>query len=717
MPSTSSNDVIDLTESGDSLSISTKPKRGRPLKASSVQTNTDSDVNSRASFKSVITTRGQKAREASLSSSISHLQTPPFGGGSAPPTQSHPSASSSSSDTPRLSLRLRKSDSVPAFTLPNGPRPRGRPRKHPLPVEVKAVDKAVEKLAARGRPSLAVKAATAAKAAKAEKEKAEKESSHQEIVPAVPSCATCLTPLSADNAETSRKGKAREFKEECTRCKRHYAIYRASWPQRNPTPGSRYSSTRENTPSEHASISTVDDKLKTARLAQLKRSREKEPEVELERARGTKRQKVSASPASPQKSISSFSGRTRVPSMKIRQHNEPEVKVEGIEDVPLHGPVGRTSRNSQKKNTEPENAVLISSSRKRGRPSATDESVISPAEERLVDDDGDDRRDKTFWPALPSLPPVGDGIRRTGLLNMRPNPMLVSRWRTSPVRSTHSSDSTPTLVDDDTDEGTSDEHPATPENNGSTPEVVESTETSHDMPPNSDDDEENENDAEDTARLPKRLTISTFKSFGLIAKPSPLTLSKRVWAPPALIADPDCEELNPLAPSEPMSPKRKRRKHTPTPSPTQPEDTDNPVERTPTSARSARIFESQVRKSVFDDFDASSGEEDVIIPGPSDSNLYLLQSKVTFSSTTSAQNAPVGSPVRYNEDGPRDTVTPSSQSSQSSDTQDTRSSNILNPKIKPHTLGPLHSDFLSSVPVTGPSPTLANAGWESDSSA
>jgi len=136
---------------------------------------------------------------------------------------------------------------------------------------------------------------------------------------------------------------------------------------------------------------------------------------------------------------------------------------------------------------------------------------------------------------------------------MRPNPTHMSRWRSSALREVHSSESTPTLVDDDTDnDGASDEHPATPENDHndavhvvSPPHEDGGIDRAHppdvqdkdDAPPSSEDEEEE--GVSEVTQSPKRLVVKSLKGLGLISKPSPLTLSKRIWAPTVLIADAD----------------------------------------------------------------------------------------------------------------------------------------------------------------------------------
>lgn len=157
-------------------------------------------------------------------------------------------------------------------------------------------------------------------------------------------------------------------------------------------------------------------------------------------------------------------------------------------------------------------------------------------------EDVDDRRDKNFWPA-PEVPPPGFGMKRLGGLTMRPSPAVVSRWRSSPLRHSYSSESTPTLVDDDTDNDvTSDEHASTPENDVLAVDMAsaESVPASPhvdliDLLSDSDDD------VIEIPSLPKKHSISSgLKGLGLGLKPSPLALSRRTWAPTtAFNDDPD----------------------------------------------------------------------------------------------------------------------------------------------------------------------------------
>lgn len=399
------------------------------------------------------------------------------------------------------------------------------------------------------------------------------------------------------------------------RCERHFSIWGAPWPQRTATPGS---STRENTPSDfmdkasRATLSAADVKLKAARVAQLMRIREMDRAAEANRESSTQ-------VLSSRKRINEHEDEN-VPALKRLKFLDrtAKVKVESADEVPLYP--------TKEKDTPIAGSLTVKhNTRKRGRLSAAEEPLDTTHRNPPVDENGDDRRDKTFWPALPSLPPLGDGIKRTGLLNLRPNPNQVSRWRASPLRASHSLESIPTLVDDDTSEATSDEHPSTPENRsglGSTPEVVDDVERHSqdpsevcEVPPTSDEEEVDRHEHNDSR--PQKTTISAFKGLGLIYKPSPLALSKRIWAPPALIADPDCEDLDSSV-SEPSRFKKRRRNLVSEQRNADDSASSSPiVGRTSPSGVSIDAFSLKVKRGMFDDFDASSGEEDVILPGPS----------------------------------------------------------------------------------------------------
>lgn len=494
------------------------------------------------------------------------------------------------------------------------------------------------------------------------------------------------------------------------RCARHFTIWGAPWPLRTPHPDSRCSITRENTPSDitdhtsNAFLSDVDRKLSYARFAQLRRVRELEKEREAVAAAAAAAEEAKAASArSPLKrkragkDVEDGSAVKRRGAIKTVSVRTTQVKVENADEISLDDPATRKAAS--------DSAFVRSSanSRKRGY-HVTEEEVQQPAGNPPVDEDGDDRRDKTFWPALTPLPPPGDGIKRTGLLTSRPNPNLISRWRFSPLRPVHSSSSTPTLVDDDSDGTTSDDHPATPENNGvGTPEMVGNVEgpsDMHDHVLSSDEDEEREGEGR------KRATASTLKGLGLISKPNPLTLSKRVWAPPARIVESDCEDLH-SSPSQEV--KTKDRK-----------DYDSSVERMVDGSRpesptghaslsdlSIQAFQSKAKKGMFDDFDVSSGEEDVILPQPSNPKLYLLQRKAFSTLDSTSQSS---SQVSIAPDTGRGIASPKTSPPMIPLTTSPSLAKILNEPIL--TLGRLHSDFLPPSPVAVPSPILVDAGWD-----
>jgi len=270
-------------------------------------------------FRSLISTRGQKAREASLSSSISHLQTPPLSGSS---------SDSTSVPAPRA-LRNRKSEPIPPPpALPSvvAPRPRGRPRKIVDPnINTTVASAGVKQADADPRTLRVRKSLPAVISKKADVPRAPEPSKKAE--PAIPICITCSTPLPPPPAteRSPRKGKAKEEKEECSRCKRHFLIFNASWPQRTPNPGSSFIPTpRESTPSEisqhrvsHSNLPGLDRKLKVVFNAH-KRAREEE-----ESSSASKKRKVSSPRVVPQQDVSRVSGRTRVPSQKARESSGP----------------------------------------------------------------------------------------------------------------------------------------------------------------------------------------------------------------------------------------------------------------------------------------------------------------------------------------------------------------------------------------------------------
>lgn len=114
-------------------------------------------------------------------------------------------------------------------------------------------------------------------------------------------------------------------------------------------------------------------------------------------------------------------------------------------------------------------------------------------------------------------------------------------------------------------------------------------------------------------------------------------------------------------------------------------------------------------------------KQDVILPGPSDSRLYLLQSKVTFNSTPSPAASPFGSPLSRLSTPQIGSIHSSPQGAPrppGRGAEMLKVRNLLNDPSEPlPSLGPLHSAFLLSAPTSGPSLSFVNAGWESDSSA
>lgn len=114
----------------------------------------------------------------------------------------------------------------------------------------------------------------------------------------------------------------------------------------------------------------------------------------------------------------------------------------------------------------------------------------------------------------------------------------------------------------------------------------------------------------------------------------------------------------------------------------------------------------------------------MIIPGPSDSKLYMLQSTVTFAAKATRNGSPLAPSVSVVSDL---TTAPSSESTSSSLTtlvdEDSPMKDLTGPdsagenNAKPdlRVLGPLHSEFLVPPPHSK-LPAFVDAGWESDSS-
>ncbi|OCB86840.1 hypothetical protein A7U60_g6013 [Sanghuangporus baumii] len=663
-------------------------------------------------FKSVITTRAQKAREASMASSASKARSA--------------SVASENSVTPNSvhHLRSRRSATAEISVTPNpSVKPRGRPRKYPLPEESTLQMGAPGECgpSVRGRSTVASKAIAVNNNTAA----AGKATSRQKTGPSVPSCLTCSNVLSAEEIEEATSGggkigkgkgkcKAIRIEKDCHRCARHFAIWGAAWPLRIPNPDSRCSTTRENTPSDfgdhvsNVTLSDVDRRLTAARFAQLRRVKEleKEREVVAIAAAAAAAAAEASKPATARALLKRkrldrdtevgniVKRRGAIQTVSVRTT---QVKVESADEISLDDPATKKGSLCGVPVGE------CSAKRRKGGRLGMEDEFQQPAGNPPVDEDGDDRRDKTFWPALTPLPPPGDGIKRTGLLTLRPNPNLISRWRASPLRAAYSSSSTPTLVDDDSDGATSDEHPATPENNGArTPEVMENVEEAtdiHEHALSSDEDEEMDDDDV------KKGAGSTLKGLGLISKPNPLTLAKRVWAPPARIVESDCEDLNSSS-SQDMKAKNRKGHDSFEERMVGSSQSGGPIAHTSLSDISIQAFQSKAKKGMFDDFDASSGEEDVILPQPSNSKLYLLQRKA-FSTLDSPQTS---SQVSMAPDAERCVVTPQPTPPTVTLTTSPSLAKILNEPIL--TLGRLHSDFLPPSPVPVPSPTLVDAGWD-----
>jgi len=348
------------------------------------------------------------------------------------------------------------------------------------------------------------------------------------------------------------------------------------------------------------------------------------------------------------------------------------------------------------------------------------------AKEHVVGDDMndvDDRRDKSFWPCLP-LPPNGLGVRHLGLLNVRPNPCRISRWRSSYGSS---SEGTPTLVDDDTDDNASDIHPSTPPDNGSNVDVVvdasvEILSPNHLGTPEVPPDSDSEGDVLEKVAPPKKLSVST---SGLFSKPNPGQLAKRIWASSALVVE--CAEDEPRTPerglslgsalSSPDSVKYLRTKLAP------------PLHLHPKRWLTSR-FAGQ------GDDGNSSGEDNEIQRGSNTSAIfatptkstYKLQALATFKTASNGSSpSPDASPfvaqITASEamDKVRSPLTPfnSIVTSPGVPRDVTPRSNRLR-ELSPslHVLGPFRSDFVASPSPTAAKtkPSLVNAGWESDSS-
>lgn len=232
-PTKAANAIIDLTTSSPT-SISA-PRRGliARMRPSLATMKREAAERSNCDIpKSIITTRGQKAREASLASTPSQQSASPFPagplslGGNQLVTPS-PSVAS----TPNLRSRTRNASSTviekaastgSARTAPslsqNGPKRRGRPPKNADAVVVKVEEKdESDKLHDRSlRARRSVPVLTTGKASGGGKDKASLVP--EKPTPTGPCCMTCSNPLpSLELPSPQRKGKSKEIKEDCAR--------------------------------------------------------------------------------------------------------------------------------------------------------------------------------------------------------------------------------------------------------------------------------------------------------------------------------------------------------------------------------------------------------------------------------------------------------------------------------------------------------------------
>lgn len=661
--SSSSTPVHESNTDSMSCGSSSQRRRGRPPKPNETQQEDEK------MFKPLITTRGQKLREASLLSTASQSLAAGRRSGSA-------SRSASNEVSSRASTRARTAAVPTATPPPTGMKLRDRSKRREGSDDNKA-EKLEEKVN-RSRSTTSNKVA---------QNGASKEISERKLDPLVPSCMTCSLPLPADDVDVMAalackgkgKSKMKEIEKDCTRCERHYAIWGAPWPHRVPTPGSRDSSSRANTPSElghrvtNATIPTIDQKLQRARLMQLKRNREAHDQEDGEKEAKKARTDVTANPAMARYWASSRASDDRA-----------KVKIENADEVTLRTPTPTVERRKHTKRGGSESAVSdINQKRRR-----TSESKTSEEEDYSlrglppVDEDGDDRRDKNFWPALPS--PQPDHMFRRSWLDLRPNPMHVSRWRapSRPVRSALSMDSTPTLVDD-SDDTASDHHPSTPENNecghGSTPDLADENDTSTVRGRLTVTDGEEEE--EQVWNPPYTGLLPALKSRSLICKPNPITVSK-------LARSIEATELS--SDSESGSSVRVKSE----------EDDDDEY---------GPPFTHIEEKAA----NSASAES-------SASNLYRLQKEAdssTFGSArTSATPEPDGLLISASRiiDSVSSPSAPVVRPASATLTSSPSLAKILNPSL---TVGPLHSEFVSDSSVPMKSPSLVSAGWDSDYSA
>lgn len=590
------------------------------------------------------------------------------------------------------------------------------------------------------------------------------------------------------------------------RCARHLIIYGVTWPQRVRTPDSRDSESRESTPYDivskisRKSLSAVDRKLKAARLAQLKLERDKEMERQAEKVRLAEEKRKEGLAARKERKILEemiLTCRTkRAPKVALAQS-----KIEVLRKIEEAAGLSRDSSTSPERK-RPTNPVTTASNevgraRKRIKLEGADDrhhlaspqvskghsipgevEVISRGrqtsrtlrsttegvslsqdtrEERSrspgrapMDENGDDRRDKTFELANPH--PPGQNVKRTGLLALPPNPCFVSRFRHSSSHPVRTDSSTPSLVEDESDEtGTSDGNPCTPQNLdhlASTPDFVnqELTHGNADMlepspelggRDGSDDAEGGEN----------KLKVSTLKGLGLISKPSPIVLSKQVWSPRVALADgcTDDDDGVQIISRSPITPRRTQSNSSTVETLEVSPDIASKSSKTsacasPESDISISNYRVSVKRGRFDDLDNSSDEEDIIAPHQVNSMTFRLKpvtlSPITHSSTSAASCssftattsaivsavAAATTPQTPKPASARSPITPiTSPLSQSNTTpKATVSTSVLTSSpslakiLNPPTVGPYRSTFFPASPETLTSPCLVKAGWESD---
>lgn len=224
-PSKTISAIIDLTNSSPTsvsaplrgLVARMRPSLATMKREAAERASSDVPVN-----KSIITTRAQKAREASLSSTPSRVRT--ASDSVDPPT--------STASTPSRGLRSRTAlanaadksascgplgSSVSQGPSSNLPKRRGRPPKTSETVVVKVEEKdETEKLHPRPvRTRQSAPAVSATKPNLGAKDKAPEKPEKPEL--AIPCCMTCSTPLYSEPSTPQKKGKAKDVKEECSR--------------------------------------------------------------------------------------------------------------------------------------------------------------------------------------------------------------------------------------------------------------------------------------------------------------------------------------------------------------------------------------------------------------------------------------------------------------------------------------------------------------------